>query len=495
MSSAPHVVVVGGGITGLTTAYRLAAPGTGVRVTLLESRDRLGGNIQTRRVDGCVVDGGPDAWVVTKPHATDLARELGLADRLIGTTAKNRRLYVRSEGALHVFPEGAFLIVPTRVLPFARTRLVSARGRARMALDLALPRRRGAEDESMADFVRRRLGREALDRVAEPLLAGIYAGDPEALSIRSTFPQLVELEAKHRSVVLGAMALLRARGHARSGPPPSAFATCKGGTGELVEALAAAVESRGVTVRRSVRVASIRRPRGGILAPPSPRWLVDVAGPERGAPGDLAAGDQRAELAADAVVITTPAHAAAGTLEGLDADLARELRGIPYLSTATVVLAYRRADVPHPLDAVGIIIPRTEGRSLLAATFVTSKWEGRAPDDVVLLRAFLGGHRDPEAVTRDDDELRDVARKELGDLVGVRAAPLFARVTRFERANPQPIVGHGARLARIRGRLVALPGLELAGAAYDGVGIPDCVRQAGEVAARLLDGLAHPSTR
>ncbi|MCC6553930.1 MAG: protoporphyrinogen oxidase [Polyangiaceae bacterium] len=467
-----RVVVAGGGITGLTVAHRLlAASRKGeagpVQVTLLEARGELGGNIRTERRDGFVIDGGPDAWVVAKPHATQLCRELGLGDRIVETTERNRRVYFRTGGALHPLPEGMVLMIPTRFLPFATTPVLSWTAKARMALDLVLPRGRGQGDESIGHFIRRRLGSEALEQLAEPLLGGIYAGDVDALSLRSTFPQLAELEGRHRSMILGALAQRRARGRA-PGPPPSAFHSLLGGVGELIEALSRAVRAAGGDVHTGAAITAIARAEGP-GGPDAPRFAVHVAGAAE-------------PLLADDVVVALPAHAAADALSGLDLEIASSLRLVPYLSTATVLLAYRRADIAHPLDAVGVILPRSEGCRALAATFASSKWPGRAPEDAALLRVFLGGHRDPGVLAQGDDALAALAREELAALIDLRARPILSRVFRFERANAQPVIGHAERLRVLRERAARHPGLHFAGAAFEGVGIPDCVRQANEVA-------------
>lgn len=481
-----RVVIAGGGVTGLTVAYRLlCAPEREARpleVTLLEARPSLGGNIRTERAGGFVIDGGPDAWVVAKPYASALCRELGLGDRLIETTERNRRVYIRRGGELHAMPEGLVLTVPTRILPFARTPLLSWKAKARMSLDLLLPRRRGAEDESIAHFIRRRLGREALEQLAEPLLGGIYAGDVEALSMRATFPQLVEMEEKHGSMIRGAIAQRRARGADKGGPPPSAFHSLAGGVGELIDALAGRVARAGGRIRAGAPLAAVEPGRGESAASggaggpgDEPRFLVRVAG-------------EAEPLPADEVVIATPAHAAADALSGLDLELAAALRLVPYESTATVLLGFRRADIPHPMDAVGVIVPRPEGRRALALTFASSKWPGRAPEESALLRVFLGGHGDHAALSGSDEDLIALACEELHALIGVTARPILARVFRFDRASAQPVLGHAERLRGLRQRAARYPGLHFAGAAFDGVGIPDCVRQATETARTILSG-------
>ncbi len=441
-------------------------------MTLIESRARLGGTFVTERRDGLVLDGGPDSFVVARPHASNLCKDLGLGDQLIPTTEKNRKVYIRRGGVLRLLPEGLVLAVPSRILPLARSGLFSLRGMARMGLDLVLPRRDEREgDESVGHFIRRRLGNEALERLAEPLLGGIYAGNVDALSLRATFPQLLEMERKHRSLIRGAVAQKAARAVPAGKPPPSMFYSLLGGMGELIDALGRAVAAAGGTARLGAEVEAIAagtRPNGSNGA----RLRVQVR------------GDAEA-LPADDVILCTPAFVSAGALGGLDASLSAVLLEIPYVSTATVIAGYARVDVPHPLDASGLIIPKGEKRGALAATFVTSKWAGRAPADMALIRIFVGGHRDPQALSQTDEELCALARRELEALIGVRAKPHFARVFRYDRANAQPVVGHPARLARIRALAAAHPGLQLAGAAFDGVGIPDCVRQAEEAAAAI----------
>ncbi|MEZ4447816.1 MAG: protoporphyrinogen oxidase, partial [Polyangiaceae bacterium] len=357
-----RVVVAGGGVSGLTTAYRLlkaARTGDGrpVEVTLLESRDRLGGNIRTERHEGFVIDGGPDAWVTAKPHASSLARELGLGGRLIGTTPENRRVLVLDRGTVHPFPEGMLLTVPTQVLPFLKTGLLSMPAKARAGLDLLLPRRDTDTDESIASFVRRRFGEEVLRKIGAPLLGGVFAGDVEALSIRSTFPQLVELEKKHRSLVLGARMEMRHRVAARrgkGGTAPSVFHSFPGGLAEFVEALAKAVQEGGARVETGVRVVRVERVEQA-------GYLVHIVG-----------ADGPSALQTDAVVLAIPGYAAADALRELDRDMASDLRNVPYVSSVVVGLAYSKADIAHRLDATGIITTDKHEQPIMAVTFLSS---------------------------------------------------------------------------------------------------------------------------
>jgi protoporphyrinogen/coproporphyrinogen III oxidase len=467
-----RVVVVGGGITGLSAAYRLLrkgkdASGAPIEVTVLEARPRVGGNIQTERTNGFVIDGGPDAFVVSRPHATALCRELGLGDRLIGTSERARKVYIRQNGVEHLLPEGVVLGIPTRLGPLVRTPLFSWGAKMRMGLDLVLPRRRGGADESVGNFMRRRLGREAVERLAEPLLGGIFAGNVETLSVRAAFPQLIDLEEKYGSLIRGTLAMKAKHPAPKPGAKPaSVFYSLLGGMGELIETLARSIDKLGGTIRIGAEVAAV------VEGEDDARLRVMVRGDAEPIP-------------ADDVILCAPAYAAADMLDGLDRDLAARLRQIPYVSTATVSVGFPRADVPHALDASGLILPKGEKRGVLAATFVSSKWVGRAPSDIALMRVFVGGYRDPGALAQSDEELVELARRELGVLTGVKARPVISRVFRYDRGNAQPTIGHPERLARMRKQAATHPGLHLAGAAFDGVGIPDCIRQAEEVAARI----------
>lgn len=466
-----RVVVVGGGVTGLTAAHRiLAAAGGRAEVTLLESSSHLGGNVKTVREGGLVLDGGPDAFIIQKRAAADLCRELGLGPRLIETLEQNRRVYIGQGRDLHLLPEGVVLTVPTRILPLARTHLFSWPGKLRMGLDLLRPPRKSGADESIASFVRRRLGSEALERLAEPLMGGIYAGDCEKLSIQATFPQLPELEAKYGSLVRG---ILATRPKPVPGAPPaSAFYALKGGMIELIDTLAASVRERGGEIMTDVAVKNVGRG-----TTPGARLRV-VAEDRAGA--DLS-------LDADHVILAAPAHAAAKVVEELSPAAARELGAIPYISTATMLLTFDRADVPHAMDAVGIVLPRSAGRRLVAVTFVTSKWESRAPEGTAVIRVFFGGYRREADASLPESELVRIAREELKGLLGITAEPRTTHVFRHIRSSAQPLVGHKERLGRIRRAVSDVPGLHAGGAAYDGVGLPDCVRQANEIATRILE--------
>ncbi len=474
MTAPLRIVVVGGGIAGLAAAHRLIEAtreaGPPLALTLLDAADRLGGTIATERIDGFLVERGPDSFISEKPWALALAERLGLGPRLRRTDDRHRRTYVLHGGRLHPLPDGFLLLAPARLWPMVTSRLFSWRGKARMALDLVLPRRPADGDESLAAFVTRRLGREALERVAEPLVAGIYTADPARLSLAATMPRFLALEREHRSLILA----LRRQAGARevagaSGARWSLFVTFAGGMGELVGALAARLPPG--TVRLAAPVTEITRGAPHEAA----AWRVGLA--------------DGTGLPADGVALAGPAPRMAGLVRGVDPELARLLGGIAYASSATVALGYPRTAVRHPLDAFGFVVPRREGRAVLACTFSSVKYPGRAPDGFVLLRAFLGGALGAEVLEEDDPALARRAADELAALLGIDGEPVLTRVARHPAAMPQYAVGHLDRVAALDARLGALPGLAVAGAAYHGVGIADCVRSGEASAERLLQAL------
>ena len=465
-----RVVVIGGGISGLAAAHRLvelgAAAGITPDLTVLESGTRLGGSMGTEHVDGFVIETGADSILTEKPWGLALCRRLGLEDRLVRTRDEQRRTLIVHDGRLEPLPEGFLLMGPTAIWPIVTSPLFSWRGKLRMAADLVLPRGRQDGEESLASFVGRRFGREVLDRVVQPLAGGIYTADPERLSLSATMPRFIEMERRHRSVIWARRRQqLAAAGRTESGARWSMFVAFAEGMQTLIDALAARLPSG--TVRFGTRASAVVRDGG--------EWRVALDG------GDT--------LAADAVIVATPAYAAAAVLREVDPTLATALGAISYASSATVTLAYDRGDVPHPLDAFGFVVPVVEGRELIACTFSHVKYPGRAPAGTALIRVFSGGALAERMTELDDDALIASARRELGELLGVRAAPRLVRVYRHPRAMPQYHVGHLARVAAIEERVAALPGLALAGSAYRGIGIPDCVHS-GEGAAEAVMGAA-----
>lgn len=474
-----HVAIVGGGITGLAAAHALAldrrARDLGIRCTLIEQEPRLGGKLLTERINGCLVEAGPDSFLATKPWAANLCRALGLGDRLIGTLP-GQPVYVAFRGKLHQFPEGLALGVPSRIAPLVRTSLLSPLEKVRVGFDLVLPRRRGTADETMGAFIRRRLGDAVVARLAGPMLAGIYAGDVEALSLRATFPQLVEWEASHRSLLLAAMARRRRMAAAASGGPSPMFLSLADGVGELVEALVAALADPGTghRVRFVIGRTAVR--------------LVAVV--EHGRTSYALNLDDGGVINADGVVLTAPAFASAALLEPVAPRIAHLLEGIPYVSTAAVTLAFRRQEVGHPLVGHGFVVARDEPLAITACTWVSSKWPRRAPPDLVLLRCYLGS-AGREAVLREDDgRLAALARRDLRTMLCLDADPVFATVARWPNSMPQYLSGHLDRLEAIGSEMRAYPNLALAGAGYGGTGIPDCIRQGTDAAQRLLGHLS-----
>ena len=503
-----RVVIIGGGITGLAAAHRIAernfGAGKQVDLTLLEAGPRLGGIIQTRERDGFLLESGPDSFISEKPAALELVKRLGLESHLTKTNEHHRRSFIVRQGRLLPVPEGFHLLAPSRFWPFVRSEIFSWAGKARIALDLLLPRRNlntnadVTTDESLAQFVRRRLGREALQRMAQPMVGGIYTADPEQLSLRATMPRFLEMESEHRSLIRAlrkqSSAVREGSGFARetSGARYTLFLSFDGGMQLLTDTL----EERILNFRSQISNFKSLISEGD--GPGKTSIRVNTAVESLTLEGDPIAGDQAAiwrirtnrgeTIVADGVCLALPAYVSARLLSSVDAQLATELNGITYASSATINLAYKREDIPHPLDGFGFVVPFIERRSLIACTFSSVKFPGRAPQGHALLRAFVGGALQPEMFELSQEELISRVRADLRDLLGIEQAPLFTEVSKWERSMPQYHVGHLERIKRIREHLVALPGLALAGNAYSGPGIPDCI-SSGEAAACLVETL------
>ncbi len=458
------VVVVGGGIAGLATAFELSR--RRVSFVVVERAPRAGGVIFSEEIDGFTIDGGPDSLLIQKPEAIALCREIGLGDRLVSTKPP-RLAYIQRGGRLHALPAASVLGIPTRVGPFLRTTLFSWAGKLRMGGELFVPPRRDEADESIGAFMTRRFGHEAATYLAEPLLAGIHAGDVDRLSVRALFPRLVAAEREHGSLLRA----FRIRNPIRN--PQSAihnsegaFKSLPGGLSEMVRALVDALGAEHVRLSTAVDAITGRGP-----------FVVRTSG------GDA--------IEAQAVVLATPAYATAPLLHDRDAELARLAGDIPYASAATVALAFERRHVRHTLTGSGFVVPRVEHTGILAASWLSSKWPNRAPVDRVLMRAFIGGARDPQALERSDAELTRASLAALRPLLGFDHDPIFTRVYRWDRGNAQHEVGHLERMAAIDRALTRHPGLFVTGSGFRGVGIPDCVadarRTAAQAAAWLLD--------
>ena len=470
--NAPHIVIVGGGIAGLAAAHRLAELSRErerpLRFTLLEAGQRLGGVIETERQEDFLLELGPDSFISEKPWALALCCRLGLESELIGTNDENRATFVVHKGKLELLPQGFMLLAPTQVGPLIWSRIFSWPGKLRMALDLVLPRAKVQEDESLGSFVRRRLGQEALERIAQPLIGGIYAADPDQLSLAATMPRFLQMERDYRSVIYALWRAARRNPQTTQGASGvrwSLFVTLQGGLQRLVAALTGQL-SLG-TIRHNCAVTTVQyrsAEKGAQHAP----WQVEC--------------EDGSTIKADGLVLATPALVTERIVRDLDQTLSRQLSSIAYSSAATVNLAYRRDQVPHALNAFGFVVPYVENRSIIAGTFSSVKYSGRAPGEHVLFRAFVGGALQAELFERNDAEITDMVRGELRQLLGIQAAPLFTRIARYPQSMPQYRVGHLQLVDEIEKRSAQHPGLALAGNAYRGVGLADCVRS-GEAAA------------
>ncbi|MCH0561674.1 protoporphyrinogen oxidase [Streptomyces sp. MUM 2J] len=446
---AGHVVVIGAGIAGLAAAHRLLQRGT--RVTVVEAADRVGGKLLPGEIAGVRVDLGAESLLARRPEAVALAREAGLADRLQPPATATASLWTR--GALRPMPKGHVMGVPGTAS--ALSGILSGEGLARIERDADLPRTEVGEDVAVGEYVAARLGREVVDRLVEPLLGGVYAGDAYRISLRMAVPQLFQAARTHTSLTEAVREIQeRAAANQQTGP---VFMGVRGGVGSLPLAVAGSVRSRGGEIVTGTPVTELRRE-------PGRGWRV-------------AAGDRL--LHADGVVLAVPAPAAARLLAGESPQAAAELNTIEYASMALVTLAYRRADTRLP-DGSGFLVPPVDGHTIKASTFASNKWGWIAEQDpdTVVLRTSVGRYGETEILGHDDAELVEVSRRDLKEAVGLGAAPIQTRVTRWDGGLPQYPVGHHARVARIRAHVAALPGLAVCGAQYDGVGIPACIASA-----------------
>ena len=453
----PGVVIIGGGISGLSAAYYLSRGGAAS--TILESRPRLGGVIQTEHVDGCTIEAGPDSFLSAKPAAVELAGELGLADQVISSNDHLRKTYVRRHGRLIPLPDGLMMMVPTKILPLVTTGLVSWGTKLRMGLELLRAPKPRQEDESVAEFIEEHYGTEAVDYLAEPLLSGIYGGSPTDLSVRSVLPRFVQLANQYGSLTRGVLAE-RAKA-TRNGPPAPLFRTFKGGLGQLVEAVAAAI--RGHADVRQTRAETIERTAAGFRIRAGGDWIESAS-----------------------LVVGCEAHSASQLLAAVDARLAGLLGQVPYSSSITLALGFDAADFPAPPDGFGFLVPKKERGRLAACTWVGTKFSHRVPAGKIVARCFIGGAEAAAALGESDETVAADATRELQEIAGISARPRFTRLFRWPRSMAQPTVGHLGRVAEIEARVAAIPGLHLAGNAYQGIGIPDCIRLGRQAAGRIL---------
>ena len=476
-SKTKRVVIIGGGIAGLSTAYFLMeeakAHNQPLHCAVLEAQPQWGGKISTTRVDGLIVEGGPDSFLSIKPSALELCEKLGLGSELINTNPGHNQTFAYSRGRLREFPQGLVSMVPTKVGPLFKSGLVSWSGIARMAGDWFVPAREsGKPEESLAAFFTRRFGQEAFERLIEPLVAGIYAGDAAELSVAATFPQFVDLENKYGGLIKGVLAQQKTRTvpSQRTGAARSLFVTLKDGLSDLITRLVEELQKQGVRLLSGKAVEQISFANsvdGGKV------WKVALT--------------DREVLESDGLVLATPAFVSGRLLQSVNPQVAELLFKIPYASTATVSLAFSKGDVEPYLNGFGFVVPRIEGRQLIAATWSSVKWEGRADPHESLIRCYVGGRGRESILELNDDGIVATVRRELQDLVGIDAKPLSAHVFRWEQAMPQYVIGHRQRVQAIRQSLAPNPGLYVTGAAYEGLGIPDCIRD-GKGTAKALTG-------
>ncbi len=461
-----RIAIIGGGISGLSAAFTLEEPrrAGAVEYVLYESSPQLGGVLRTDHIDGCIVEAGPDSFITEKPWAADLCRTLGLGDQLIGSNDADRKTYILVRGRLIPMPDGLMFMVPTKILPTGFSPLFSWNTKLRMAQELLHPPRAANGDESVASLVERHYGAEMVDRLADPLLSGVYGGEAASLSVRAVLPRFAEMERTHGSLGRAMLAARKQILRPANKPAPPLFTSLKNGMQQLVETLVPRLNPASLITNAPVQ--SIEPRTGG--------WSVS------------------ADLKSDhfnAVIVALPALAAANLLSTCSPDLSSELSAIAYSSSITVGLAYDREVRESLPPGFGFLVPRSEGKRLLAATFVHNKFPHRAPTDRALLRCFFAGSNAENLWQLSDDAIIAVVRNELQQILGLRAAPLFARVYKWKSAMAQYGVGHLDRLDRIDQLRQRLPGLALAGNGYRGIGVPDCVRSGQEAAKQVLTPL------
>lgn len=450
------VAVVGSGISACACAVRLKQKG--IDFTVFEKESAPGGKLITERVDGLVVEGGPDSFLPEKHWTLDLIREVGLDGELLPTNEEHKGTYIYSRGRLHRLPEGVMLMVPTMIMPLLRSNLISWPGKIRMGMELFIPGKKDPGDESLARFVSRRLGRECLERIAEPLVAGIHTSNPDNMSVRAVFPRFLDMEQRYGSLIRG-MTRITKKGGGGKGKDSrmTYFMSLKGGMQDLTRACLKFMGPDNVATASPV---------------------LSVAGAAGGY--DVAVGPEHVRF--DAVVLTVPSYAAAEMVRAMDPVLAGLVSSVEWSSTANISLAFRKEDLPSDLPGFGFIVPRVEKRRINAATWSSMKWSFRAPPDRVLVRCFVGGGHNEELVSCDDGDLVRIALEELGAIAGIRARPLASRVYRWRKSMPRYTVGHLDLVASIDSRLAAHPGLLLIGSSYRGIGIGDCVKSGFDAA-------------
>ena len=466
--SEKKIVIIGGGISGLATAYsleeRAKREGKSVSITLLEKKNQIGGNILTEKVGDFLIEGGPDCFLSEKPWAIQLCERLGMGESLLRTNDEYRKTYILWNGHLHELPEGVILMIPTEIFPLLKSNLITLSGKIRMGMELFIPKKESSDDESLSQFVCRRLGQEALDKIAAPLVAGVHAEDPDTMSVKSRFPRFVQMEEEYGSLIKGMIAKrreMRRAGSKGNKPKYTMFMTLKDGLSEMPATIVQNLKMTKILTNREV-------------ADVDKRDIFKIS---------LKNGEV---LDADTVVFATPSYETARLLTGINDSISALLSKIPYTSTATVSLAFKKESISNPMNGFGFLVPRQEKRRITGATWVSRKFSDRSPDDSVLIRCFIGGSHNEKLVFLNDKDMIEMVKGELRDIMGITSEPLLTRIYRWEKAMPQYTIGHEERLSALNQKLSEYPGMFLTGSSYRGSGISECIKDGQLTAESVL---------
>ncbi len=471
-----RIAIVGAGISGLACAIRLRAIEPDLEIAVFERDERAGGKIRTEHIDGFVIEAGPDAFLSSKRGGVTLSHALGLEEQLISPVPENRRSYVLSRGRLVPLPQGLSGLVPTEIKPMFKSRLLSPIGKIRMAMELAIPPRTGPEDESLETFITRRFGSEMYERMIEPLLSGIYAGDGAKLSLAATFPQMRAAEVTHGGIIKGALAQKSEAATRQAGQVPQrGFLSFEQGMSVLVDSAVEAAQGSGTRFSFGSECTRLRK------HPEGSGYRLTVR-----------QGGKDIDQDFDGVVVATPAWAATSLLKEVAPPASEALARIEHVSNALVAIAFPDSQLKKPLDGYGYVVPRAENRDVMAMTWTSSKWDGRAPRGHVLVRAFIGRSGQASALSGNDQSLVELTLEELRNVLGLEVTPSLTRVYRWDRGMPQYNMGHLELVDQIESSTARTSGIEIAGNMLHGVGIPDCIVSGETAATNLLTDLRNP---
>jgi len=484
------IVIIGGGISGLATAYSLEEiarkKGESISITLFEKNNRIGGNILTERTDGFLIEGGPDCFLSEKPWAIQLCERLGMGESLLRTNDEYRKTYILLNGHLHELPEGVILMIPTEIFPLLKSNLISLSGKIRMGMELFIPKKESSADESLSQFVRRRLGQEALDKIAAPLVAGVHAEDPDTMSVKSRFPRFVQMEEEYGSLIKGMIAKrreMRRAGSKGNKPKYTMFMTLKDGLSEMPATIVQNLKSTEILTNKEVL--SVDKVSSNVILSEA-KNLNHVVSEANLMKHKYKISLKNGEvLDADTVVFATPSYETASLLTGINDSISALLNKIPYASTATVSLAFKKESISNPMNGFGFLVPRQEKRRITGATWVSRKFSYRSPDDSVLIRCFIGGSHNEKLVFLNDKDMIEMVKGELRDIMGITSEPLLTRIYRWEKAMPQYTIGHEERLSILDKKLSEYPGMFLTGSSYRGSGISECIKD-GQLTAEFV---------